>query len=76
MRADPLPDDFVLHEKTDSAVPGCDSRRVNRLYGMDLLEVETGMAGVLPEQPIYLSCSLLDGAREFLKRFSETPRRP
>jgi len=76
MRADPIPYDFILHEKTDSPVPGCDSGGVDRHCGMDLLEVEARMAWVLPEQPIRLPCALLDGAREFLKRFPETTRRP
>lgn len=47
MRADPKPNDFVITEDSDRSMIAIDSNGVNRLLGMDLLEVQTGMVRIL-----------------------------
>src|SRR5579884_4194769 len=72
MRADPKPNDFVITEDSDRSMIAIDSNGVNRLLGMDLLEVQTGMVRILGEELVCFSGSLLDRLRQILERFSET----
>jgi hypothetical protein len=54
VRSDPIPHDQVPVTHADGPITDANPRRVKGRIGMDLLEVETRMGGVLPEQSIRL----------------------
>jgi hypothetical protein len=60
MRADPEPHDFIAALHTQCAIVLGNSGRVNRIYGMDSLEVEAGILRVLGEPALSLTSLALD----------------
>jgi hypothetical protein len=73
--ADPEPGDLVIIQEPEGAVSEGYASRVDRIAMVHLLELKTGMAGVLAKLPIRLSSRFLDLRRELAIRRPETRRR-
>ncbi len=71
VRADEIPQGSIAGADTDSAPVETDARRENRLGGVDLLELETGVPRVSHPSAICLECLLLDMGRKIRKELPE-----
>ena len=52
VRADPEPDDVIARDDAKGPISEADANRVNRVAGVNALEAQARMSGVLQKQPI------------------------
>lgn len=76
MGADPEPDDIVLLANSKSSIVQTYPNRVDVTRLMDSLESQTGMTGIILEEPVRFPRFSLDVVGQAGKRLAEGFRRP
>jgi hypothetical protein len=71
MAADPEPRDLIALKQPNRAVPKGDAHRVDRFSGVNLLELQAGMVGVLSKELLGLPGGLANAFGKVVVRCPE-----